>query len=257
MKKYSFTSILLIVVLIGCNDKHNSKKEIETTNKLIYNETFPSLDSLDISAKIYEISTESPVIVLCHQAWFNKFEYEGIAQKLNDKGFNCIAIDQRSGGRIANMVNETKLRAIEKNKPTEYLDAEQDIIAAVNYAFHKYNRPVILWGSSYSSTLALYIGIENDKVGAVVSFSPGNYLAEQKGSLIEKLSDFDKPMFITSSKKEIPDIKELLTEMKLNEGQIFFEPNGDGYHGSRALWEHQPGGEEYWQAVVNFLEQLK
>ncbi len=29
-----------------------------------------------------------------------------LAQKLNDRGFNCIAIDQRSGGPIASMPNE-------------------------------------------------------------------------------------------------------------------------------------------------------
>lgn len=33
---------------------------------------FHSLDSLMISANIYEISNDAPVILLCHQARFNK-----------------------------------------------------------------------------------------------------------------------------------------------------------------------------------------
>jgi len=218
---------------------------------------FPSLDSLIISAKVYEIDKDAPVIVLCHQARFNKFEYDGIAQKLNERGFNCIAIDQRSGGPIANVPNETTLRAVKENKPVEYLDAEQDIIAAINYTSDKYKKPVILWGSSYSSTLALYIAPENDNVSAVVSFSPGNYFTEKKGSLIEKLSGFQKPMFITSAKQEVPGIQELLQKVELNAQQVHFEPEEMGHHGSRALWYTQSGGEEYWQAIDSFLENLK
>ena len=194
---------------------------------------------------------------MCHQARFNKFEYEGIAQRLNELGFNCIAIDQRSGGPIANMPNETTLAAIEAGKPTDFLDAEQDIVASVNYAAERYNQPVILWGSSYSSTLVLYVGIEHDSVSAVVSFSPGNYFVEERGSLIESLADFDKPLFVTSSKQEATGITALISEMELNKNQVHFEPEGNGHHGSRALWNHQDGGEEYWSAVESFLDRIK
>ncbi len=218
---------------------------------------FPSLDDLGISALEYKINEESPVILLCHQARFNKAEYAYIAPLLNEKGFNCVAIDQRSGGPIEEAQNETAQRAEEAGKPTEYLDAEQDIVAAIDYVHDKYNQPVILWGSSYSSTLALYHGIENEKVSAVISFSPGNYFAEEKGSLIEMLAGFDKPLFVTSSKEEATELKDLIKEMELAENQVQFEPEGTGYHGSKALWEGQPGGEEYWEAINAFLAGLK
>jgi len=218
---------------------------------------FQSLDGLTISAITYFIKEDAPFIILCHQANYNKYEYEGIALKLNEKGFNCIAIDQRSGGTIVNMPNETMLRAVQENKGTDFLDAEQDIAAAIKYVSENYNdSSIILWGSSYSATLALYIAIENDAVDAVVSFSPGNYLKEEKGSLIELLKGFKKPIFITSAKHEIPRMLELLEKIELNNKQVHFQPDSKGFHGSRALWPKQNGGEEYWRAIDAFLNNL-
>ena len=217
---------------------------------------FPSLDGLEITANVYEVKKGAPVILLCHQARYNKYEYDSIAPVLNEKGFNCVAIDQRSGGSLFGHENETFNRATEAGKATDYLDAEQDIIAAIDYTSERFGQSVILWGSSYSSTLALYQGLENDKVSAVISFSPGNYFSEEKGSLIEKLAEFKKPMFVTSSSEEAPELKGLLKEMELNEHQVQFEPVEAGYHGSKALWGGQPGGEEYWTAINSFLEQF-
>jgi len=83
--------------------------------------------------------------------------------------------------------------------------------------------------------LALYLAIESDQVKAVLSFSPGNYFAEEKGSLIDKLATFNKPMFVTSSKREALEITQLLSKMTLNDNQVHFIPQGNGHHGSRVL----------------------
>jgi dienelactone hydrolase len=219
--------------------------------------TFPSLDTLGISALVYEIDKTSPAIVLCHQAGYNKFEYDGIARELNKRGFNCLAIDQRSGGPISSMQNETVNRALQKNKETSFFDAEQDIVAAINYTAQKYKKPVILWGSSYSSTFALYLGRDNQNVLAVVAFSPGNYFEAQKGSLVDFLSDYKKPFFITSSKQEIPSIKELLKKTNFTENQTWFQPSQFGRHGSSSLWDYPYESNEYWKAVNVFLDKLK
>jgi len=230
---------------------------LKAQNKVPQTVEFPSKDGIMISAHIYEVDKDAPVILLCHQARYNKYEYLDIAPKLNAKGFNCVAIDQRSGGKLRGHENITHNNAVKQNKPTEYLDAEQDIQAAVDYVYKKYNKPIILWGSSYSSSLALYIAAENNKIAAVVSFSPGNYFAGKRGSLADKLKDFSGPMFVTSSKKEAPGITKLLQKMHLNDSQLQFIPSGEGYHGSKALWEGQKGGEEYWNAVSDFLKKIK
>lgn len=263
MRNFLFFFALFALGISSCTEQTDANEIMDEEETLAQEEqqpktiTFPSLDGLEITANLYEIDSEAPVIVLCHQARFNKFEYEGIAQELNALGFNCIAIDQRSGGPIANQVNQTHLDAIEQGKPTDFVDAKQDIEAAVNYAAKNYGGPVILWGSSYSSTLVLYVGNELDAVDAIVSFSPGNYLVEELGDLKEVMKEQKKPYFITSSKREAPEVLEIVAGIERTEKQVLFAPEGDGHHGSRALWEQQTGGEEYWDAIEAFLKDMK
>ncbi len=83
------------------------------------------------------------------------------------------------------------------------------------------------------------------------------YFSDQRGSLIDQLNGFEKPMFVTSSKKEAAGIIRLLQKIKLNYKQVQFILVGEGYHGSKALWEGQKGGEEYWIAIQDFLEKIK
>ena len=258
------TSLLILAFCFLLGSCNSQAKKIEsqapaTEVKVESPKTiqFPSLDSLIITAHLYQIDDTSPFILLCHQARFNKFEYAGIAEKLNEMGFNCMAIDQRSGGPIGNKQNETYLKALTKGKDFQYLDAEPDLRAAIQYASKHFGPKIILWGSSYSSTLALYLAAEMDEVQAVISFSPGNYFAEQKGSLVDVLEKFEKPMFLTSSKSEAKYVKALLEKHKLSKMQTQFIPNGAGHHGSRALWINQQGGEEYWVAINKFLNQIK
>ena len=198
----------------------------------------------------------APVIVLCHQARFNKFEYVGIAKTLWENGFNCLAIDQRSGDGIVEEANETNLEAKKQNKPVGFLDAEQDIIASVNFASKKYGKKIILWGSSYSSTLALYTAIANDSVKAVIAFSPGDYFEKEKGALSKLLSTFTKPMFVTSSREEAKELTGMLSKMKMTENQTQFIPDSMGFHGSRALWKTSENNEEYWKEINFFLKKV-
>jgi dienelactone hydrolase len=218
--------------------------------------TFQAADGLEITANLYEIDKTSPVIVLCHQARFNKFEYDGIAQRLNDEGYNCLAIDQRSGGPIASQQNETNLNAIEQGLGVDYLDAIPDIQAAVEYASTTYNQDVILWGSSYSSTLVLWEALKNEHVRAVISFSPGDYFKEELGSLTDSVAHLNKPFFITSADFEIEGTNDLLQHVTFSENQIQFKPEGTGHHGSRALWTNQNNGEQYWEAILSFLSSI-
>jgi len=255
-------SILLMCFVLNtsCSPKAEKQTKVDCLEKkkacpeLI---EFNSLDSLTIAAHLYQIDEYSPVILLCHQARFNKFEYAGIADRLNKMGFNCLAIDQRSGGPIGDRQNQTYLRARKLDKGIDYLDAEIDIRASILYLSNKFKSKVILWGSSYSSTLALYLAADMNEVSAVLSFSPGNYMADKKGSLVDVLKDFEKPMFLTSSKSEAKGVSQLINKHKLTKDQIQFIPEGNGHHGSRALWINQIGGEEYWLAVGLFLKQLK
>lgn len=216
---------------------------------------FPSLDAIPIRAVVYSIDSTSPIIVLCHQARMNNYEYAEIAPKLNSMGFNCIAIDQRCGGSMDDHENLTYKYAVSKNLPVEYLDAEQDIVAAVNYAHNRWQQPVILWGSSYSAGLCLKIAAENDKVKAALAFSPGEYY-EGKMSLKSAIQNLNKPTFITSTEKEAGQIEKMIAEVKPGVITQFF-PDTKGTHGSKALWSADPSHEYYWAAVTDWLNKNK
>jgi hypothetical protein len=213
--------------------------------------TFPSKDGLVITADSYIISESAPTIILCHQAGYSRGEYIQTGRRFNKLGFNCLAIDQRSGDVIYGIKNETAALAKTKSsKPVVYLDAEQDIIAAVDYVFGKFNKKVILLGSSYSASLALKIGKESDKVSAVIAFSPGEYFGNKL--FVQKvIADFNKPLFVTSTKAEAENVGTLIKDVK-STTKVQFIPQGEGAHGSKALWRATPGNQEYWMSLIVF-----
>jgi len=217
---------------------------------------FTAPDGLVINGNLYEVGSDKPVILLCHQAGYNRIEYADIAPKLNEMGYNCMAIDQRSGGDFAGKPNNTVVRAGEKGLQPEMIDAQQDIAAAITFLNKKYRKKVTVWGSSYSSSLALLEGASNPKVKAIIAFSPGDYFGDSAVSLKTVFSKINKPFLVTSSKQEAETLKALVGEVSLEKNQQQFIPESDGFHGSRALWTGQKGAEEYWKPVIAFLKTI-
>ncbi len=214
--------------------------------------TFPSKDGLLITADEYKIKEEDISILLCHQAGFSRGEYKDTAIRLNELGYSVMAIDQRSGNIANDVFNETAKVAKEKGLPTTYLDARQDIEAAVDYVFaNNGNESMLLVGSSYSASLALLIGNANAKVKAVAAFSPGEYF---KGiNINSEIEGYTKPVFVTSSKKETEKLVVLVDNID-KEYLTHHTPSEKGIHGSRALWKSTVGTEAYWEAFKVFLE---
>jgi len=218
--------------------------------------SFPSKDGLMVVGHLYETDPESPILLLCHQANMNKFEYAGIAPKLNALGYNVLAIDLRSGGSFAGHPNGTFNNANAKGlDKISYADAYQDIEAAVDYLAHKFGKKVTVWGSSYSSSLALLAALKHDDVKAAIAFSPGDYFGDQIPLLQTTLQKLEKPFLITSSQEEAEELAKTMDQSSANErdGQIQFIPESKGFHGARALWEGQDGANEYWTAINSFL----
>ncbi|OFY85017.1 MAG: hypothetical protein A3F72_04525 [Bacteroidetes bacterium RIFCSPLOWO2_12_FULL_35_15] len=217
--------------------------------------TFLSKDGVIITADLYFVSDSLPYMILCHQAGYSRGEYKETAPKFTKFGYNCIAIDLRSGDAVNGVNNETAFGAKSKNKPNTFLDAEQDILSAIDYAFKKSNKKVVLVGSSYSASLALKIGTTNDKVKAVIAFSPGEHFGA-KLNLKEAIKNYDKPLFAASAKAEAADVSTLLKDIKSpNKKQC--TPSGKGEHGSKALWKSTADYHEYWMALLMFMRDLK
>ena len=220
---------------------------------------FASGDGLEVSADWYAFHPDpaTPVIVLCHQAGWSRGEYRDIAPRLGELGFNCLALDQRSGGRARGVANQTARRAEAARKATGYTDAEQDMVAGVAFAReHHAQGPVLLWGSSYSAALALRItGEQPGLVDGVLAFSPGEYF-EREGkpeNWIERsAAKITVPVFITSARKEADSWKKIHAAVR-GEAKTGFVPQTKGQHGARALWPRFDDSAAYWQAVEAFL----
>lgn len=215
---------------------------------------FPSEDGVIITADYYSSKGSSKLILLFHQAGWSRGEYKEIAPKLNQLGYNCLAIDLRSGGQVNDVTNETKKHAKADGKGTSYKDAFQDIVAAVAYAKKQYDpSQLIVWGSSYSSALVLkYAGDYPDQADAVLSFSPGEYFGE-KNFISNSASKISIPSFITSAASEKSswwNIYEAIADTQ----KVYFLPDTKGNHGSRALWEKFVDSKDYWNAVRKFLK---
>jgi alpha-beta hydrolase superfamily lysophospholipase len=214
--------------------------------------TFKSLDGLKITADYYPIEKPKGLILLCHRSHCNRGEYRETAPKFNKLGFSCLAIDQRSGMKVFGVTNETKLLAAEKGLPTGYLDAKPDIIAAIDFAYDLNNKkPIILFGSSYSASLCLLISTETNKIKATVAISPGEYL---KGiNLASGIKPINKPTFVTSPRKEIKQVADVMKNVKPKFVE-HFKPTVEGFHGSKTLWESVKGHETFWKPLEQFLE---
>ncbi|MBA3704892.1 MAG: dienelactone hydrolase family protein [Bacteroidetes bacterium] len=217
--------------------------------------TFLSKDMVIITADLYLVNDTLPYMILCHQAGFSRGEYKETAIKFTKFGYNCIALDARSGEGVNGIKNETAFRAKQKNKSTDYIDAEQDIISAIEYAYRLNKKKVILVGSSYSASLALKIGTTNNLVKAVVAFSPGEYFGA-KLNLKETIKPFNKGLFVTSTLDEATSVGNLIRDIK-TPLKLQFIPTGHGEHGSKALWEVTPNYHEYWLALLMFMRQVK
>ena len=217
--------------------------------------SFPASDGLIVTADLYFVSDSLPYMVLCHQAGYSRAEYAETAGKFCHLGYNCLAIDQRSGNEVNGVKNETAALAASKKMPNTYLDAEKDILAAIDYVYSKSGKKVFLVGSSYSASLALKIAASNKKISAVMAFSPGEYFGT-KLKLKDAIASLSVPVFVTSSKEESADVAALMSDVK-SKLKNQFVPSSAGKHGSSCLWKDNPNYHEYWLAIMLFAKQLK
>jgi pimeloyl-ACP methyl ester carboxylesterase len=225
--------------------------------------TFPSTDNLLLTADSYtpHTSNTTPVIVLFHQAGSSRGEYDDIAPKLNTLGFNCLAVDLRSGEFSRGKDNETAIRASKAGLAGRYVDALPDVIAALQFARTRYpDSKVIAWGSSYSASLALKVAGDHPELAdAVIAFSPGEYfshLGQSKTWIRDAARNIRAPVFITSSKDEA-ESWQAIYEVIPSAEKVSFLPATPGRHGARALWGKYDDSTAYWTAVTEFLDRFK
>lgn len=224
--------------------------------------SFPAADGVKVTASLMNPHpATAPFIILCHQAGWSRGEYREIIPKLVKRGYNCLAIDQRSGGAVNGVENKTHLEANRMMKQTRYVDAIPDLNAAIRHvrAEKIAEGKLILWGSSYSAALTLVVGANHQQeLSGLLAFSPGEYF-----SSMGKSNDYIKtaaaqlsiPVFITSARSEEKSWKAIFEAIPSEQKQSFL-PETVGNHGSRALWAEFPDSKAYWEVVDAFLASI-
>jgi hypothetical protein len=148
--------------------------------------------------------------------------------------------------------------AIDAGKSTDFPDAIQDMLAAIQYANDNFSDgELIIWGSSYSSALVLKLfGDNQDLADKAVSFSPGEYFVrfgKPADWITSSAKNIQKPVFITSAQDEKNSWWDIYQAIPAA-GKANFLPSTIGNHGSRALWDQFTDSKDYWKAVEEFLK---
>lgn len=213
-------------------------------------------DHLEISADLYESGNKAaPIILLFHQAHSSRGEYRQIAPQLVMMGFNCLAVDTRAGDtdRWNNVENKTTERVEKLNLKNTYLAAYSDLESALNWVKDNgYTGKIIVWGSSFSSTLVFKLADENkDEIAGLLSFSPGEYYNEDN-KLVESWAANVNiiPCFVTCGAGESKNAKPIFDKIK-STNKKFVLPE-KGRHGSSILLEDNNN----WKEVRLFLGQF-
>lgn len=257
MKKVFYLIITVAAFFVACTHKNN-KGAMETLAKSLEKGesgilTFDAADGVLVTADYYPNKDATQLIVLLHQADFSRGAYRIIAPRLVDSGFACLAVDLR-GGKIANEVyNETQKSAESLGLSTEYIEALKDIAATTAYLLDNNTKEIILWGSSYSASLALMHAAKESSVSKVVAFSPGEYLSNQN-TVRNTIANLDKPVFLTGGSAEFDLVVQPIIN-GLPKAQITqWKPTGRSDHGSKTLWQAGEATDRLYTQICTFLK---
>jgi dienelactone hydrolase len=245
----------LILASAACNAQPASDNTTanSATEAAAQSLTLKASDGVSVYGRYTKAAKPKALILLFHQAGSSKDEYATIAPPLAQAGYSSLAIDQRSGGGLYG-TNET---AKALGRDADYLEARPDLKAGLDWA-RKQNLPIILWGSSYSSSLIFPLAASDPQgIVALLSFSPGEYFDQDKQMIRTAAAKVNVPVFIASTREEAGDSDPIFAALPKNPADVRFVPE-HGVHGSSTLIaKRNPGGaEENMRAVLAFLDRV-
>ena len=247
--------IAAAALLAGCTPKEEVAVVAEPAAGTM---SFAAADGVEVHSRLYKATGQANgVVLMFHQAGSNMHEYDPIVPRVTAEGWDCLTVDQRSGGT---MWEHTNLTAQAAGGDQPYEDAYPDLVAALTWAEGEGYDRILAWGSSYSASLVFRLAAEHESVTAVLSFSPGEYFDEE-GVVAKWASQVKVPCFIGATPEEffneVEPIKDARVASPANSLDMAFGL-GDGVHGSSTLREDKApkAYEKYWQWVRRFLDSL-
>ncbi|MBW1758430.1 MAG: alpha/beta hydrolase, partial [Deltaproteobacteria bacterium] len=101
MRKLSWVLALVAMLVAGPNATSFADDGFKSVD-------FPTAGGIQGRADVYAGQSKSATLVLLfHQAGWSRGEYREIAPKLIKAGYQVMAVDQRSGGKVNGIQNET------------------------------------------------------------------------------------------------------------------------------------------------------
>lgn len=261
MQKRDFMRLTLMlgltIAFMSCQT--TSKKEAKAKLEHYKEIDFFTQDSIHVYGDLYEVDKKAPTILLFHQGGSNaRAEYGPIIPSLTEEGFNVFAIDQRRGGQLYGSYNRTVADISINN--FEYCDAYTDLQGALNFVISDgFTGKKILWGSSYSATLAIKLADQYpNKIHGVLAFSPASGGPMQDCRPDEYFATLKAPLLLLrpSQEMEIESVKDQFDLARQNNHQVYVATNGK--HGSSMLVEERVAKptDENWDVVLIFLDTI-
>ena len=246
----------LLLSAAACDAKPAGNSATENANPTAAEKmTLKAADGVTVYGRLYQAAQPRAVILLFHQAGSSKDEYATIGPRLVKAGYRALAVDQRAGGGLFGK-NET---AAGLGREADYLEARPDLQAALDWA-QTQHLPIILWGSSYSSSLIFPLAADHPQgIIALLSFSPGEYFDSDKRMIRRAAAKVTVPVFIASanSKEERDDADPIMASLPKGAQNERYVPE-HGVHGSSTLIasRNPAGAEANWREVLVFLDRV-
>lgn len=214
---------------------------------------FKSADGTVIHADLYvRPGAGRKMAILFHQMGSSGKEYESIAPKLVELGYDCVAPDMRGGGELFGRHRNIGDASLPVTERAEL--GFRDMQATLKWV--KANEPgkkLIVWGSSYSAGLVFPLAVGDRSISALLSFSPTTPSFNQR----MVYEGIEVPIFITMPPNEEASRAEMMGLLKFP--NVTHYKQKVGVHGSSTLIEskNSAGAQENWGAVVTFLRSLE
>jgi len=156
------------------------------------NVSFTTTDSIKIAATFYKAQKPNGVaVILLHMRARDRSTWEDFAGKLNDAGFDALAIDFRGHG-------ESGGPRVDQFTEQDYQNLTLDVAAAEQYLKSKDPKvKIVLAGASIGANTALNYAAQNPNIAAIVLLSLG---IDYKGVKTDETSkQISAPVFLATS----------------------------------------------------------
>ena len=256
--------ILLLFVIGWISGNIWSQYDMEGTTLQPTEISFQTDDGIQIIGDLVTSDKDKPIVLLFHQGGSNaRAEYRTILPKLVAQRYNVLAIDQRVGGQIYGSYNRTlaQVHNYSFGDPYGYCDAYNNLEAALDYVSDQgFTGPKILWGSSYSASLAIQLAHNKpSEVDGVLAFSPASSKAMEGCIPTAYLETLKVPLLLLRPPNEMKseNVKAQFELAKSFNHQVYAPEYG--VHGSSMLVAARVDGDvkKTWQVVWTFLEKFK